>query len=736
MRRGRSGAGPGNTKVSVNPWDSAAPASRLRHPALGIRRLPLPASALAAFLVPIVGGQLPIEVLKLEPGAGNLIAALITGQTPLLAYGVLTGLVVLALAGQIAVRRVVQFPFKPINLALGALTTLVLVSILFSDFLWVSIPAAAMWVAYAIAFYAGAAVSGRRWGPTVVLGGLVAGCAVVAAVAILEYAGNRPTNPSWRVFGTWQNPNALAAILILGIGVSMGLSAVADRVGGLMSVLATGVIGFALALTQSKGGFLAAGMAVVAFALAGVWWARPKRGDLGRWGRVGGGLAVAVLLIVALRLQPTPNAAQPQDGFLGRVTQATQTSEQSAGFRQLLWRGTVQLALEAPQGLGPGTYRFYSARPGLTVQTQLSHNSYLQLAAESGVLALLALLAFVVLWLREVMRGVRGLTTHQNLLRAGILAGAVGVGVHSFIDSDLHYFGVGYALFLVMGVAMPLSADGIAPESLQKGTRGLLAAVALGVPLVFLYAGWAEVLRGQVRADMDAGRIEDARSKARRATELLPGEGEGWYQRALLATSASEHLEFLQVAARVAPTSRNIRAVARAQVQAGEIGEALQTLDRVFERDPNNLPALERKLELLDQVGRADEAVVLARRIVAIEETPYFRIRAIPELVPTQTFAARLFLAQREPEPRERIALLLPALDGYAQYRDVTAPRVRMGIMPGESVAEAKRHLAVGLQVAELLAQDARATGDADLEARAVREKGLFRDASVELMAG
>lgn len=733
MSRKRPNAGASKSKSSINPWDSPAPPSASVAPGFDLGKTPLAALALAAFLAPIIGGQLPIEVLQLEPGAASLIGALFSGQTPLLAYGVLTILVVAALAGQVALRRVVQFPFRPVNVALGALTIVILASTLFSDFLWVSIPAAAMWVAYAVAFYAGAAVSGRRRGPTLVLAALVAGCAIVAAIAILEYAGNRPTNPSWRVFATWQNPNALAGILILGIGVSLALAAVADRVGGLLAVLATGLIGFALALTQSKGGYLAAGIAIVGFVVAAVLWVRPLRPELGRFGRVLGGLAVAGLLVVALRLQPAPSASQPQDGFLGRVTQASQTSEQSAGFRQLLWRGTAQLALEAPQGLGPGTYRFYSARPGLTVQTQLSHNSYLQLAAESGILALLALVAFVVLWLREVMRGVRGLTTSQNLLRAGILAGALGVGAHSFIDSDLHYFGIGFALFLAMGVAMPLSADGLAPESMPKGARTFLALSTLGLPLVFFYTGWAEVLRGQVRADMASGRFEEARLKARTAAEMLPGEGEGWYQRALLATSAVEQLDFLNTAARVAPTSRNLRAVARAQAQAGRLEEAIQTLNTVFERDPNNLPALERMLELLSQDGRTDEAVQLAKRIVAIEQTPYFQIRAIPELVPTQTYFARLFLAERENQPRERLTLLVPALDGFAQYRDVTAPRVKMGIMPGETMLDVRRHLATGLRVAEMVGVNAASVGDSELERRARREQRLFEDSLAEM---
>ncbi|MFQ3668018.1 MAG: hypothetical protein SNJ61_03910, partial [Fimbriimonadaceae bacterium] len=326
MSRKRPAGGSARPRPSLNPWDAPARSNHRPAPRFDAGKLPLAALALAAFLAPIIGGQLPIEVSQLEPGLTSLIGALFSGQTPLLAYGVLTALVVAALAGQVALRRVVQFPFRPVNLALGALTIVVLASTAFSEFLWISIPAAAMWVAYAVAFYAGSAVSGRRRGPMLVLAALAAGCTVVAAIAILEYAGNRPTNPSWRVFATWQNPNALAAILILGIGVSLALTTVAERLGGLLAVLATGLIGFALALTQSKGGYLAAGIAVFGFALAALLWVRPLRPEIGRIGRAAGGLAVAGLLVLALRLQPAPNATQPQDGFLGRVAQASQTS--------------------------------------------------------------------------------------------------------------------------------------------------------------------------------------------------------------------------------------------------------------------------------------------------------------------------------------------------------------------------------------------------------------------------
>src|SRR5204862_536544 len=60
------------------------------------------------------------------------------------------------------------------------------------------------------------------------------------------------------------------------------------------------------------------------------------------------------------------------------ATASADQNEQSSGFRFLLWKGAAKLIKSNPIGYGIGTYRYESARPGYTTETQLAHNTFLQ----------------------------------------------------------------------------------------------------------------------------------------------------------------------------------------------------------------------------------------------------------------------------------------------------------------------------------------------------------------------
>ena len=78
-----------------------------------------------------------------------------------------------------------------------------------------------------------------------------------------------------------------------------------------------------------------------------------------------------------------------------------------------------------PVGYGFGTYRYESARPAwLTTETQLTHNAYFQIGVEAGFLGLLFFLAFLALWLYEMVRGCYLPLRPVSFLRmSGVMAG-------------------------------------------------------------------------------------------------------------------------------------------------------------------------------------------------------------------------------------------------------------------------------------------------------------------------
>jgi hypothetical protein len=106
----------------------------------------------------------------------------------------------------------------------------------------------------------------------------------------------------------------------------------------------------------------------------------------------------------------------------------------------------------------------------------------------------------------------------------------------------------------------------------------------------------------------------------------------------------------------------------------GDLMGAERELNASLELDPNNLFSLMRLLEVRKKRD-PESASEVARRLVAVEDTTYFKIRSLPELVPTETFEARLFLAEKL-TGEARSAMLRPAAEGYASFARQTVPQI------------------------------------------------------------
>lgn len=711
--------------------------------ALGLAGLaphgPLILMAIAAFLAPLLGGYVSVDVLSLEPGYAPTMRAIFGGgETPILSHFVLALLVCAASVWVLVSRRVVQVPMAPAGMLALVFFALVAVSVIYSGYPFVSWESAFEWLAYAAAFFGAIAVVGRRSGPSAVLGAFFAGASLQGLLGVWEYLALR-SDPTWRIFGTWQNPNALAAILLLGFFIGCGLLMASRRTGTAFAIGAGNVtIALALALTQSKGAYFAAIVGLVfVFALSFVWLAKGPQKALASLIRVAACLIVLIGLLMALRARGgDAGGAAP----LARMAQAESSQDQSAGFRMLLWRGAVSLIKEKPLGWGLGSYRFESARPGLTTQTHLAHNSYLQLGVEAGVLAPLALLGLGGVWLYYSFKGSRRQSAESLTLKIGVVAAVAAGAVHNAVDSDLYYFGFGLVFFLLLGIGAQLNADGNSPESVQPGPRWTAFAIALMVPIALFYFGAVEITKAHIRWHLEKRLGEPALEGARALNEIAGADGEGWYLRALLEPDPRARQAFLAKAAERMPSTRNLRMLARAEEQAGDPVKAAGSLNRALQADPHNLFTLKLLLDVYlnsKNEGMADEA---ARRLVDVESTPYFRIRALPELVPTETYFARRYLAQREEDPKKRQALLEPALEGLLEYARRTVPNVAASVKEGlpqgyggETAESAREKMELGKDVARKLAAAYRQTLDAAKAAEVETKAAKFDEALASL---
>lgn len=687
---------------------------------------------LTAVLAPIMGGQLSLGAMGITSSA-QVFSSIFGGiEAPMIGHAVLALLPCAALVTLFLGRRVLQVPNTWISGGVILFLVTLVASILMSQFRSDSIQALLEWLSYGIVFYACIAGVGRQRGPMLMMAGTVLGCTLVALYGITEYGQMKAQDPAWRIFSVYVNPNALAAMLLIGFFLALGLlvtrkglESLAAGVGALAMVLA-------LLLTQSKGALLCLVVGGIVFAVLALVWARAERKAVLM--RVGSVLGACVLLVVVMQLQAKAAAS---GGALSHVTNAAATSEQSGTYRLYLWKSALALTKENPAGYGLGTFRYFSSKPGLTSQTHLAHESYLQLMAEASPIALVLLIAIAGLWFFQMLRGARALPSEQNLLRAAVIAAVVAIGAHNLIDSDFYYYGIGLTTFMLLGVGLLLAADAVAPENVPVTARRLGAAGAAAISVGMLYYGYLDIAQAELRGAVAARDIAAVKSAYDALQAVAGADGDAYAALAIGSLDDADRTANLERAVELSPSTKNLRALAQNRAQRGKPEDAATLYRRALALDPNNLQSLNQLYSLQQgALHDPDGARKTLERLIAVEETPYFKVRAIPELVPTETYQARIALANLSTNPDERIKLIAPAVDGFRQYLSATLPSIKNaekegldGNFGGERVDQAKEKMELAASAADDLAKLYRAAGNAAGAKKAEDDAIAFRSA-------
>ncbi len=684
-----------------------------------IRQIPGLVLAFAAFLAVLIGGQVVTDSQMIFGGGSPVLLALMgDAAVPLLTHVLIGTITVVALMAFLGSNRVFPMPAHRLGLMVIVLAGLLAASALTATFRGPAFAALVQWGFYFLAFFTAAAVVGREHGPRLVLYAIFIGCTLLAVRGLMEYAEMKATDPTWRVFAGWINPNATAAMLMVGWFLGLGLSQLSTRIGTLLSVLGLAVIGLGILLTQSKGVLLVtAGVSVVSLVFAAVQNAEKARLKVP--------VAAMVLVLImgfGLTKSQAPVAAAGGEASataLTRLGNAGGTAEQSAGFRTLLWKGAINLIEKNPIGYGLGGYRFESARPGLTTQTVFAHNSYLQMAVDSSILAPLLLFVIGIAWLILMFKGYRKSPPEKQIVRLAIITAVLSIAAHGFVDSDLSYFGIGFIFFLLLGLGTTVATDAIAPELLLRPYRLL----ALSVPILFLIFSMficaGEVSKAKVRAGLisgDRGLADDLAS----LQNLAPYDGEtdyltGQYR---MATQDAGAVESYRLAAAKSPSPRNYRVLARTQESIGNYAAAMDSLRSALRRDPNNLPALAQLMRTQSAFGTEEDSVNTAKQLLSVETSTYYQIRSLPELVPTETAEARIFLAERLPQDAQRADWLVGAIDIYNRYVTSTVPLVERtekydpgSNFGGETMRSVKAKMEMALKATKMLTELRQRTG-------------------------
>lgn len=658
--------------------------------------------SIAIVLAPLTTGRLEVGSEPVEPSLRGVVTALFTTGTLLPVAIWLIAL--LALAAAIWEWRHPSLGSDTVPLPARVLAALLLLwmlaSVAVSVYRWGTVVAWSHWVVAIVAAW----ILSRRRGEQahLVAQALAVAGTIVAALAMHEYAWNVREVPNWRVFGTFLNPNFLAGYLCLTMPVTLGLAlsvyppASGSPPGGRGEW--RWLMGFgawmqmtAILLTGSRFGTASAVLALVV--LAG-WMALNRS-----WNRQ------RALLFGVLCLLVIGTSFFAARSLTARVTpQAAQAGEHSGGFRVWTWRGTLRMAQAHPVlGTGLGTYEIAYPRYAYVGFTRMAHNSYLQLAAEAGVPALVLLVGTLGVLAWRVLR-TEGRPTKEagisplydvRVLRAG-LAGAIAAGVaRNLIDSDWYVFACLFTFWASVGLMLSVAP---LPEREGQEVRGgsshkvrlnrlyLAHTALLAFALIVLTLRMGGALSANSASwNLSQGIMDD--EGYRRALRWEPFNGDLYLSLGMLSLSMARagdasHAEdaerLLRRSAELTPLSKTWYHLGNLYRDIlGDLARAAEAYRRALELDPHALRVMVELGKTLERQGKLKEAEAVYRQMLEIEGSVYNQVRAIPELPEVEyAFAyaglARIARQQGKPEGevRERYARALQILDADRTARE------------------------------------------------------------------
>ena len=475
----------------------------------------------------------------------------------------------------------------------------------------------------------------------------VIGSAYVSQTGIVEYLPFFLTHQtSHRVFST-STPDFLAGYLVLLLPVTLALllripsfrslTPLVRRAGmlilgiilvfQLVTLLTTGS---RFALVSLLVGLMVFGASLVFALRSGLVLSRTSRVLLGA-------MLIGVVLVGAIFARPV----------IGRLHNV---NDNSAAFRKWTWEGSVKMAAANPVlGTGIGTWPDLYPRYALTGFTRLAHNSYLQLADECGVPALLALLTTLGLVGVALKRGILNTQNDSRLLLCG-LTGALAAGVvQNLIDSDWYVFFLGATFWTLAGLAAGIASPA---EVEVKSSR-------ISLPAVLAGGGVAAALCILLVAQGIAAGYGAEDYGAARAWDPLNGKyaaEQGYKEFYVKQGNLPEAETALRTAIALQPNSLNYKRLGTILQQGGREREAQAAYRSGVEVDPNNL-------DLLLALGEY-------RHVSELELTPVGTVRALGEVTETK-FAladAKMGDLSAKTDPAEAIAYYTRAAQGLEAY--------------------------------------------------------------------
>jgi O-antigen ligase len=289
-------------------------------------------------------------------------------------------------------------------------------------------------------------------------------CSAAAFFGILQFLakpeaiyGLRPT-PWAEPFGPYVNKHHFAALMEMSFGVTLALflGHQNSREKKMLLLIAMILAGISIVLTGSRGGFLSVTVVALFVVAASVISGRRQALEQGSASNRSSNLISSGLFLVTIAALVVGSVLMlGGDQSLVRGLGGVNSEDFSTG-RTHFWQITWEIIKDNPIiGVGLDSLAVAFTRHDTwngTVRVEQSHNDYLHVMAEAGVIGLLAVVSFIVIVFKK---GIRNIGEHVSgfprSMVIGSLGGLLGILVHSFFDFPLRTPANGF-FFLLLAV--------------------------------------------------------------------------------------------------------------------------------------------------------------------------------------------------------------------------------------------------------------------------------------------
>jgi O-antigen ligase len=313
---------------------------------------------------------------------------------------------------------------------------------------------------------------------------VIAFCSIAAFFGILQFLakpdaiyGLRPT-PWAEPFGPYVNKHHFAALMEMSFGVTFALFLVhrSAREKKMLLLISMMLAGISVVLTGSRGGLLSITVVALFVLVASVISSRMEDSsqDSGTT-RATNLISSGLFLVTIAALVVGSVFMLGGDSSLIRGLGVVESEDFSTG-RIHFWQVTWEVIKTNPfmgvglDSLGVAFTRFDTWNG--TFRIEQSHNDYLQIFAEAGVIGLLSVIAFIFIVFKK---GIRNIGRHSNGFSKGMVIGALGgllgILVHSFFDFPLRTPSNGFFFILLAVFATSDARFHVRQERRRRGSK-------------------------------------------------------------------------------------------------------------------------------------------------------------------------------------------------------------------------------------------------------------------------